>query len=475
MTKSPIAAEPSMEDILASIRKMISEERLGPRPLPDQMARTPFGDGPAAAPRARPASLDPQPETTRAPAERSVPSFSSLSDALKAATSSSERRRTLDEKIADMLEKSSAPADTLAVFSANRPSSAQRDAGSASGGTSPARRAPSPSDRETGPDLPARGAGAPLHRQGPASRAADAPLSGAAPQRELKPLGLGNVVPPRDEPPAAHGEDPDTRPFAATTAIPKVVRSSIGEPRSEPQRIISMPTRLGSASGAGPAGSVLNGQPMNGATVAPFGFRPASAGTHAARPASGADTIADETAKAEEPSPASAPTSISTPASTASLKGEEAEAAAEDEIAASAEAVLPVAPAEPGDGPAAREAAAAHSLVATEQAPEPLVAKPAHTGGPSEALLDAVVDLVHNEPSALSVFTSGAAFIHGVGSEGIGTDKPHAPRKLDGAAAELLRPMLRQWLADNMPRIVEEALRSELKSSIGAAKGPDKA
>lgn len=33
-------------------------------------------------------------------------------------------------------------------------------------------------------------------------------------------------------------------------------------------------------------------------------------------------------------------------------------------------------------------------------------------------------------------------------------------------AAELLRPMLRQWLADNMPRIVEKALHMELADSL---------
>ncbi|HWK34393.1 MAG TPA: DUF2497 domain-containing protein [Hyphomicrobium sp.] len=51
-----------------------------------------------------------------------------------------------------------------------------------------------------------------------------------------------------------------------------------------------------------------------------------------------------------------------------------------------------------------------------------------------------------------------------------------APPKLDRAAAELLRPMLRQWLADNMPRIVEEALRSELtEQTEGANPSPGKA
>lgn len=37
---------------------------------------------------------------------------------------------------------------------------------------------------------------------------------------------------------------------------------------------------------------------------------------------------------------------------------------------------------------------------------------------------------------------------------------------LDDTVAELLRPMLRQWLADNMPRIVEKALRIELAHSL---------
>jgi cell pole-organizing protein PopZ len=108
---------------------------------------------------------------------------------------------------------------------------------------------------------------------------------------------------------------------------------------------------------------------------------------------------------------------------------------------------------------------------------------------PSEALIDELVDLVHNEPASLSVFTSGSAFIHGVGSHHESADRAPdtetqstAPQTMNGAAApkldrnaaELLRPMLRQWLADNMPRIVEEALRSELMSSQAAPKDSDK-
>lgn len=43
-------------------------------------------------------------------------------------------------------------------------------------------------------------------------------------------------------------------------------------------------------------------------------------------------------------------------------------------------------------------------------------------------------------------------------------------RSLDDTVAELLRPMLRQWLADNMPRIVEKALRIEVAESLKGGK-----
>lgn len=41
---------------------------------------------------------------------------------------------------------------------------------------------------------------------------------------------------------------------------------------------------------------------------------------------------------------------------------------------------------------------------------------------------------------------------------------------LPDSAAELLRPMLRQWIADNMPRIVEQALHMELAENVASGK-----
>jgi len=39
-------------------------------------------------------------------------------------------------------------------------------------------------------------------------------------------------------------------------------------------------------------------------------------------------------------------------------------------------------------------------------------------------------------------------------------------RTLEDAVADMLRPMLQQWVADNMPRIIERALRTEVAKSV---------
>src|SRR5262245_52765208 len=59
MSKPQATPEPSMEDILASIRKMISEDRLNPRPVPDQIARTSIGERASAPAAAKSAGWEP--------------------------------------------------------------------------------------------------------------------------------------------------------------------------------------------------------------------------------------------------------------------------------------------------------------------------------------------------------------------------------------------------------------------------------
>ena len=47
-------------------------------------------------------------------------------------------------------------------------------------------------------------------------------------------------------------------------------------------------------------------------------------------------------------------------------------------------------------------------------------------------------------------------------------------RTLEDTVVDLLRPMIRQWLDDNMPRMVEKALRIELAQSLKDKADPSK-
>ena len=48
-------------------------------------------------------------------------------------------------------------------------------------------------------------------------------------------------------------------------------------------------------------------------------------------------------------------------------------------------------------------------------------------------------------------------------------------RTVEDIVAELLRPMLREWLAENMPRMVEKALRIELAEGLKTINQPQAA
>lgn len=453
MSKPQFAAEPSMEEILSSIRRMISDDKPGPNPIPDQMARTPFAGGSPAAP-AEP-SRGPASVSHLAPAPAASPSFSSLSDALKAATTTSEQRRQLQQEIAEVLERgpprggrselstfapvtpNAAPARSEPNQARNVPShNAAPAAGAHSlrtaldglhslpdGGKSAA--------AETGSESPTR----PYRAAGPAA-------NGAASQRDFNSFDFGTHVPQRDASGSALRVDQNGQPIpvakpagdpSPTAERQQAEPQAIELSKSEGQRIIAMPSRTG-----------MNGSGLNGATVAPFP-RPVRDGvkaSHAAPAADPASALPDEKGDRQ-------------PVSAALDEARAADAAINTEAA---------------------HVALSHAVSEEPRTkPEP---SPAQSAA-SEALLDAVVDMVQKQPESLSVFTSGASFISGVSAKPTAVDnlvatmsgKPGAPPKMDKAAAELLRPMLRQWLSDNMPRIVEEALRSELMSTQSGGDG----
>ncbi len=108
MSKPQLASEPSMEEILSSIRKMISDDRPGPSPMPDQMGRTHFGEPARSSSPANNAPVSPT-----QPGGGQGSSFNSLADALKVATALSDQRRSLQQEIASVLEKGPRHADPL--------------------------------------------------------------------------------------------------------------------------------------------------------------------------------------------------------------------------------------------------------------------------------------------------------------------------------------------------------------------------
>jgi cell pole-organizing protein PopZ len=403
-----------MEEILSSIRKMISDDRPGPSPMPDQMGRTPFGESRSTSQVSDVNSrLNASPVSPAQPAPGQGSNFNSLADALKVATALSDQRRSLQQEIASVLEKGPRHADPLSeALATNANLHALPESGTVQGDTSGPRLPNFPDWRSEPTPVPPEG------------------------KRELLSFDFGTVVPQREDR-SAKSSSADAKPASQASAEPaskadaQKLESKAEQPAEEP-RVLPMRSTSG-----------LNGSAA--ANVAPF-----------PRPVR------------EMPKPAAeaAPVPVVEPAP--------------EKIAAEkvAKVETPAAVAEPAPPAAAEQPAAGKTEAGSAQ---------------TEALLDAVVDLVQQQPSALSVFTSGASFIGGVGakkavadaiataSASVSADKadassvPGAPPKLDRAAAELLRPMLRQWLADNMPRIVEDALRSELtETTQGDGKDPDK-
>lgn len=92
-----------------------------------------------------------------------------------------------------------------------------------------------------------------------------------------------------------------------------------------------------------------------------------------------------------------------------------------------------------------RSAVAANALDALAQG---LAASAAHVQEPAVALTPVVEVLAEPQPSAPPSQVAGA--------------QPTPPRTLEDAVAEMLRPMLQKWVAENMPRIIEKALRVEV-------------
>lgn len=136
-----------------------------------------------------------------------------------------------------------------------------------------------------------------------------------------------------------------------------------------------------------------------------------------------------------------------------------------------APAELPASPA-----PVAVEVAAQPTQPVREESLKDLIAAPIRTD--RSAFMESVAEIAppHMDatppPPLLSVEEHGTAEAAALAAMSPERTNPEAAENIDDATADLLRPMLRQWLADNMPRMVEKALHIEIAETL---KGPKKA
>lgn len=473
------ASEPSMEEILASIRKIISEEPAGSKPAaapPIQAA--PIPSAPAGG---QPKSADPKPSNSTAPAAgasptQAVPTAATAAPAKQqpVTPSTPEPRSPVDplDEILDLAEEvptrppqaragnpdgagdrqpnrvpawlAARPgADNSPAASAQQPSQPasarsffpplSRDAAS----PSPASRQPPASDlgavvpgrnpsplSSSGPSLPSPHAHRPmdarlLDAKPDAGRTAGANGElnrGAAAIESLRPADASAPQQPAPRSPDAgglNGHRPAPRPDAQTEATADEQRARV--PASPERARVEAPVVARQPSPAAPGAALnpghgLNGQSLNGHT--PNGHLQASAGADATPGASPRSGHADPLA-----------TALATAASASAARLQS------PSPAPSASPASAPAPAVAADGRNAETAAAISILAA---------------------------------PVAVPAKASPAS------------PEPEAPRSMEDTVAELLRPMLRQWLDNNMPRIVERALRVELAASAKPKVDPSK-
>lgn len=433
MGKPQMASEPTMEEILSSIRKMISDDKPGHSPMPDPMGRALFGETSARGStvvegNGRSNGEGGNPARAGAAAAGAA-SFNSLSDALKVATTLSDQRKSLQQEIAKAIEKGPrSNLDALTELSAAR--SETRGLGEArnmpADNAFPMRGMPETGGEPAGPlgkakDLlsfdfgtlvPERESAQPKPSASDAKRNLSSPTGGAAPE------------------PDASAMKPESKPDLLAGGTVEQPASSKIEISTEP-RVLPLRTGLNGSAAHG-----LNGSAPN---ISPF------------------------------------PRPIRDAAKPAELETDSPSARSLEDTSGPVETAAP-----------------ALSEATLQPVPEAAVLKADALSAHGEALLDAVVELVQQQPGAMSVFTSGDSFIYGsrgkkpaetlpaiteasgVGVVGAEVAAEAAGPKMDRAAAELLRPMLRQWLAQNMERILEDALRSELTAQVQGEKDPSK-
>ncbi|MBX9926278.1 MAG: DUF2497 domain-containing protein [Hyphomicrobiaceae bacterium] len=252
--------------------------------------------------------------------------------------------------------------------------------------------------------------------------------------------------------PVAGGEEPSSvlglPSLSAAEPVASPPPPSAAAP--EPPAVSTITLALSGAPSAAPA-------PSAAAPVAPGTANPAPAPAPKAAAAPAAPAPAPSPPKPPAAKPAAAPPTAAAvkPAPSADASAKPAEAKAK-------------APAPPvAKTAAAPTNAAPTNAVAAKPTPPPAVQSPPAVQKPPAQSPEASKPVAPVEQAALEPMASLPALVPSPGQD------LAVPAGFDDTAADLLRPMLRQWLDSNMPRIVEKALRRELAENPPAALRPE--
>lgn len=522
MNKPGQIGEPSMEDILASIRKIIAEDPAAtpPRPAPEAASRgtsTTLPNTAVTAPAAtNPVRPDPGPLSGRlsdlmrnGPAEASAPAVAPPSAV-----------HPLDDDLADLLDEPSKPAapkanaapSPFAASSAAAPAISAKPEPVTNWRTMPAGAPPPKRDLDARPVPPIDAMPATAQQRTPApdqraaadlgsfipSRPAETPTARAPmsqPQQMPNGLSAAPVVPtPRAEPKLPSFSAAEPAP-PAPRAPPVVIASM---PPLKPAEELAQPKAPAPAAGAmqpakqsepsAPGKDVVSKTaPQVIAAMPPLHRAPIEPKPEPA-PTPVAQTVEAKPAAIVEQAPKAAPELADTPSLVQPSAIETKADSVSVEAPVQAKTVDPV----PVSSPSA---VAAAPLPAPTSAADALGALAA---GLAKVNASTPSDNAATRPEAMppltrTVFADPEYFVptsapksvepaatvpapvavppvapiaHALPSTPDATEAAPAQRTMEDTVAELLRPLLKQWLADNMPRIVEKALRIELASSL---------
>ncbi|MGE3916905.1 MAG: DUF2497 domain-containing protein [Hyphomicrobiaceae bacterium] len=537
MSSGERAGELSMDEILASIRKVIAEEPIGARgSMPELSAPRPpvamtsaaesaarkapiddvlgLADAPVMKPASRAAGTG-EPSWPFPTATTQKPAGATPVAAEAPAVRAPEPRRpffptpsaAMQSRGPDALSAARSPGASPAPSGGFSPADAKSDTAAAveSGATAKAadlgavipRRAPDTAAHVNGtapeadrgslsarlPDWlsrPQPGPGAP-------AVAAREPANAAQALSELtagSPLGTGEAgrTPAAESRPQASAQlhsgtakadvivPPPPSATAATTAPP-----SAAEKAAEARAALIAPASAAAAAATRPAPTAPMQDPAAAKSVAP---QPAAAPTVAAEPTTAKPVAASTTPAAKPVADAkTAPSVKAAPAATVAAQagqGSPAPApaaqpkpAAASPAAASAPAATPSAAKAPSPMNGANVPAAATARAASPAPTAPAQAASVPVPPPQRAVPVAETLPAVQKPTALPEKPKPAARAPAPAADPVAmAAQATGVRTLEDTVVDLLRPMLRQWLDDNMPRMVEKALRIELATSL---------